>query len=252
MAKVLTLNTRSIKGEVKQTHVAIYAKRQRAYILLLQETNLSDTAVLPGLTLNNIIQNPAIQVGLETAVATHAELQQQHILIHLHHTLVPGYLQTCHITLYHTEIQLINIYIPINLMRATTVANALKKHIETIPLDRKILIGGDWNVTLEARDRENHTEKRTLLAQELENLTHTHKMIDVWKRFHPDSNQFTYRGNQTTKPKSRMDRIYISENWLHQRHSAQICPWFSLNIPPPIKNNHQPLYQLSQANLRRR
>jgi hypothetical protein len=146
--------------------------------------------VLPGLPFYNIIQNPAIQVGLETALATHAELEH-HILIHLHHTLVPGYLQICHITLYHTEIQFINIYMPINTMGATTVANALKRHMETIPLDGKILIGGVWNVTLEARDRENHPEKRTTLAQQLENLTHTHKMIDVW-RFHPDSSQFTY------------------------------------------------------------
>jgi hypothetical protein len=57
-------------------------------------------------------------------------------------------------------------------------------------------------------------------------------MIDVWRRFHPDSNQFTYWGNQATKPKSRLDRIYISENWLHQKHSAQICPWFKLNLNP--------------------
>jgi exonuclease III len=163
MVKVLTLNTRSIKGEEKQIQLAVYAKRQKADILLLQETNLSDTAVLPGLPLYNIIQNPAIQVGSGATVATHAELQP-HILLHSHHTLVLGYLQTCHITLSHTEIQLINIYMPINTMRATIVTNALKKHMQTIPLNRKILIGGDWNITLEARDREHHVEKRRALA----------------------------------------------------------------------------------------
>jgi exonuclease III len=111
---------------------------------------------------------------------------------------------------------------PIDTMRATTVVNALKKHIETIPLDRKILIGGDWNVTLEARDIENHMEKRTALAKQLENLTRTHKIIDVLRRFHPDSNKFTYRGNQANKPRSRLDRVFISKSWLHQTHSAQI------------------------------
>jgi exonuclease III len=114
--------------------------------------------VLPGLPFYNIIQNPATLVRSGTAVAIHAELQQ-HILIHLHHTLVSSYLQTCHITFYHTEIQLINIYMPINTMVATAVANALKKHMETIPLNKKILIGGYWKITIEAQDRENHIEK---------------------------------------------------------------------------------------------
>jgi exonuclease III len=52
----------------------------------------------------------------------------------------------------------------INTTRATTVANALKKYIETVPLNGRIIIGGDWNVALEARDREHHLEKRTTLA----------------------------------------------------------------------------------------
>jgi hypothetical protein len=36
MVKVLTLNTRGIKGEEKQINLALYSKRQRADILLLQ------------------------------------------------------------------------------------------------------------------------------------------------------------------------------------------------------------------------
>jgi hypothetical protein len=40
--------------------------------------------------------------------------------------------------------------VPINTTH-TTVANALKKHMKTIPLGRKLLIAGDWNITLAAR-----------------------------------------------------------------------------------------------------
>jgi hypothetical protein len=46
--------------------------------------------------------------------------------------------------------------------------------METIPLNRKILIGGDWNVSQEIRGRDYHLKKRTALAQQLENITHTH------------------------------------------------------------------------------
>jgi hypothetical protein len=74
------------------------------------------------------------------------------------------------------------------------------------------------------QDRENHTEKRMSLAQQISRMTQLYNLIDVWRRFHLENNQYTYRGNQKNNPKSRLDRIYISDNWLHQIHSAQICP----------------------------
>jgi hypothetical protein len=70
MVKVLTLNSRSIKGEEKQIQLALHAKQQKTHILLLKETYLSDIAVLPGLTLYNIIQNPAIQVCYTLRITT--------------------------------------------------------------------------------------------------------------------------------------------------------------------------------------
>ena len=115
---------------------------------------------------------------------------------------------------------------PINNKSAITVYEALKKHMETIPLNRKILMGGDWNVTLEETDRKNHIEKRTILAKQLYNLINTHGMIDVWRTYHPENKQFTFQGNQITSPKSRLDRIYIKKNWLQQSNSIRICPYF--------------------------
>ena len=169
MVKVLTLNTRSIRGETKQIQLALYAKRQKADILLLQETNLPDITDLPALHQYNIIQNPAIQVSSGTAICISTSLHS-HITIHSQQNLVPGYLQTCHITLHNTEFQILNIYMPINTIQATEVTNILKSHLDNIPTDRQILIGGDWNVTLTPQDRENHTEKRTALAQLISRL----------------------------------------------------------------------------------
>jgi exonuclease III len=246
MVKVLTVNVRGIKGIEKQTHLALYAQRQRADILLLQETNLSDTAPLTALQQYHVIQNPAIQAGAGTAIALHTKLHAQ-FLIHSQQNLVTGYLQTCHITLNKNEFQLVNIYMPINTARATEVATILESHLETVPTSRTVIIGGDWNVTLAAQDRENHEEKRKALAQQIGKLLKIHNMVDVWRSFHPESNQFTYLGNQTTHPKSRLDRFYISKHCLHQTHSVHICPYFadhaglSLNIITPSEK-HRPAF----------
>jgi exonuclease III len=253
MVKVLTLNVRGIKATEKQHYLAIYAQRQKADILLLQETNLSDTALTSTLHPYHIIINPAIQSGSGTALAIHVRLHP-HTHLHAQQILVPGYLQSCHITLNGTEFQLINVYMPINTPRATDVAKTLKTHIKALPTNRTVLLGGDWNVTLSAQDRQHHTEKRTVLAEHIGNLMQTHQLIDVWRSFHPESKQFTYCGNQSTHPRSRLDRIYISKTWIHRTHSAYICPYFvdhaglSINLLPH-QEKHRPAFWRFQNHL---
>jgi exonuclease III len=128
---------------------------------------------------------------------------------------VKGNLQTCRITIYKEEYKLINKYMPVNTSHSTTVAQTLEMHMKTLPSDRKVLIGGDWNVALAVQDTENHTEKRTVLAQQITALMGVYKLTDMWRRIHPDSKQFTYSGKQASNPKSRLDRLYIPEQWLH-------------------------------------
>jgi exonuclease III len=226
MVKILTLNVRGIKGPAKQNALNIYVKRQQADIILLQETNLSATTDLPTMHSFNMLQNPAIHMGSGTTIGITKKLQDK-VHVHSKNNIEPGYLQTCHVTLHNTEFQIINIYMPINTEQAITVVNALRAHLASIPINRQIIVGGDWNITLQTQDRRNHLEKRTVLAQLLNNTTRTHSLIDVWREHHPNSMQFTYRGNQRTQPQSRLDRIYITKHGIHRTHSAQICPYFA-------------------------
>jgi exonuclease III len=244
MVKLLTLNVRGIQGHAKQNALNIYVKRQQADIILLQETNLPDTTDLPIMHPYTFLQNPAFNRGSGTAIGISKKLQDQ-AYVHSSNNIEPGYLQTCHVTLHNTDFQIINIYMPTSTEQAVTVATALSNHLASIPLNRKIIAGGDWNVTLMPQDRKNHLEKRNALAQQIGKATTTHSLVDVWRRSHPNSKQYTYRGNQSTQPQSRLDRIYITEQWAHQTHSAQICPYFAdhagltvvITPPPPHKQS---------------
>jgi hypothetical protein len=141
MVHLLSLNTQGIKGEDKQINLALYAKRQRADILLLQETNLTHCAVLPTLCMYHFLQNPTDRSASGTAIALHTQLLP-HIVIHSHWVLVKGNLQTCHITICKEECQLINKYMQVSTSHATTVVQTLETHMKTLPSDRKVLIGG--------------------------------------------------------------------------------------------------------------
>jgi exonuclease III len=118
--------------------------------------NLTHCAVLSTLCKNHFLQNPTDRSASGTAIALHTQFLP-HIVIHSHCVLVKGYLQTYHITIYKEECQLIYIYMPVNTQHATTVAQTLETHMKTLPLDRKVLIEGDWNVTLAVQDRENNS-----------------------------------------------------------------------------------------------
>jgi exonuclease III len=100
---------------------------------------------------------------------------------------------------------------------ATIVTKTLADHIKRIPIERVILIGGDWNVTLAAQDRRNCTEQRKALAQQITEIISANKFVDVWRFFNPNSNQMTYKGNQINVPLSRLDRFYITESSMYVR-----------------------------------
>jgi hypothetical protein len=94
MVQVLSLNTRGLKGENKQINLSLYARLQRADIILLQVTNLPDFSVLQSVDMYEFKHNPSVQTSSGTSIAFHKSIKQS-IVIHTHEILVNGYLQTC-------------------------------------------------------------------------------------------------------------------------------------------------------------
>jgi exonuclease III len=81
--------------------------------------------------------------------------------------------------------------------------------------------------TNRTRQEKLHTEQRETLARQILKLMMGNNLADSWKYFIPDSNQFTYRGNQINPLLSRLDRFYISEDCMHLVTSVNIGPSFA-------------------------
>jgi hypothetical protein len=55
-----------------------------------------------------------------------------------------------------------------------------------------------------------YIEKLRALAQQINILTLTYKMIDIWRRFHADSKQFTYEAiKQLTQNPGWIEYIFL-------------------------------------------
>ncbi|CAM5160502.1 unnamed protein product, partial [Natator depressus] len=88
-----------------------------------------------------------------------------------------------------------------------------------------LVLGGDFNTTLEERDRSG-TEQCPATADVLREIVDHHSLVDVWRDHHPDDvSMFTFvRVEAHWSCHSQLDRIYLSRFHLSQAHSSSIRP----------------------------
>ncbi|CAM2104881.1 unnamed protein product [Caretta caretta] len=104
------------------------------------------------------------------------------------------------------------------LIGASAFLGTLDPHEYLVP-------GGDFNTTLEERDRSG-VETSQAAAGVLREIVDHHSLVDVWRDHHPDDDvTFTYvrvEGDQSRH--SRLDHIYISHFHLARAYTSGIRP----------------------------
>ncbi|CAM2106492.1 unnamed protein product [Caretta caretta] len=88
-----------------------------------------------------------------------------------------------------------------------------------------LVLGGDFNTTLEERDRSG-AEPSPAAMNILRGIVELHSLVDVWRDHHPDdTSMFTFvRVEALRSHHSRLDHIYLSRFHLSQAHSSAIRP----------------------------
>ncbi|CAM2112452.1 unnamed protein product [Caretta caretta] len=86
-----------------------------------------------------------------------------------------------------------------------------------------LVLGGDFNTTLEERDRPG-TEQCPAAADTLREIVEHHSLVDIWHDHHPDdTSTFTFVRVQVHRlSQSRLDCIYLSCFHLSRAHSSSI------------------------------
>ncbi|CAM5106566.1 unnamed protein product [Natator depressus] len=86
-----------------------------------------------------------------------------------------------------------------------------------------LVLGGDFNTTLEERDHSG-TEQSPAATNTLREIVKHHSLVDIWRDHHPDdTSTFTFvRVEAHWSRHSRLDRIYLSRFHLSRAHSSSI------------------------------
>ncbi|CAM2118286.1 unnamed protein product [Caretta caretta] len=122
-------------------------------------------------------------------------------------------------------VNLVNIYAPQMSSRRPQFYQQVSDFLGTLDSHECLVLGGDFNTTLEERDRSG-AEPSPAAANILQGIVDHHSLVDVWRDHHPDdTSTFTFvRVEAHRSHHSRLDRIYLSRFHLSQAHSSAVRP----------------------------
>ncbi|CAM4549297.1 unnamed protein product [Lepidochelys kempii] len=129
-------------------------------------------------------------------------------------------------------VNLVNIYGPATSPKRPQFYQRVSNFLSTLDSHECLVLGGDFNTTLEEQDRSG-AELSPAAANILREIVEHHSLVDVWRDHHPDdTSTFTpVRVEAHWSHRSRLDRIYLSRFHLSQAHSSNIRP-------APFSNHH--------------
>ena len=126
------------------------------------------------------------------------------------------------------NISLCNIYAPNDLQQQLAFLRNLNNFLITNVDIGNLIVGGDWNVTLEAVDKKGGSQwKPTSYRNQLISMMKEFSLIDVYRNLNPSKLCFTYE-SKALKLSSRIDFFLVSQplaNWVsHLDTLVSIAP----------------------------
>ncbi|CAM5113265.1 unnamed protein product [Eretmochelys imbricata] len=134
-----------------------------------------------------------------------------------------GRLLHLHVCIEGLMVNLINVYAPTSGPERLQFYQQASAFLGTLDSHECLVLGGDFNTTLEERDRSG-TEQCLAATDTLREIAEHHSLVDIWHDHHPDdTSTFTFVWVEAHwSSHSRLDRIYLSHFHLSRAHSSSI------------------------------
>ncbi|CAM2104917.1 unnamed protein product [Caretta caretta] len=122
-------------------------------------------------------------------------------------------------------LNLVNVYAPNAGPERVHFYQQVSAFLGTLDPHECLVLGGDFNTTLEYRDRSG-VETSQAAAGVLREIVDHHSLVDVWRDHHPDDDvTFTYvRLEEDRSRHSWFDRIYFLRFHLARGHASGVWP----------------------------
>ena len=226
--RLCTINVRGLGNKTKRDQIFQWLKVHKYEICLLQETHLTSSNET---IWKNEWKGPCYFSGNSSNKAGVCILVDPNLNCNIiqHTDIVPGRLQALEISINEKEVIILNLYGPNT--DDTIVFNNLLTYLNNNG-DKSFIIGGDFNTVMDCAigKKNGRQDTHKNCRNEINDITETHNLIDIWRVHHPNNSQYTWRSN--TKPIifSRLDYFLISDNLSNYT--------LSCNIKSSYKSDH--------------
>lgn len=212
---------------IKQQQLIKYLNEYKIDVLLLQETNMTENNKASiNLKINNftLYNNLGISrgAGVLSIFSNFFPSTITQIIIS------PGYVSALVFNVENKPYVIVNAYVPNEQNLAKEKLKELHAYLTTIPKETTIILGGDFNCTLQPwLDRSTGVEHHIPAACKLESIIKTFDIKDAYRFKHPNTQIFSkYTKNRTNSitHASRIDQIYISIHALENINDFSYIP----------------------------
>ncbi|CAM5136527.1 unnamed protein product [Natator depressus] len=120
-------------------------------------------------------------------------------------------------------VNLVNVYAPTSGPERLQFYQRASAFLGTLDSHECLVLGGDFNTTLEEQDRSG-TKQSPAATDTLREIVEHHSLVDIWRHHHlDDTSTFTFvrvEAHRSSHP--RLDHIYLSRFHLSRAHSSSI------------------------------
>ena len=208
--KIISLNVRGLQNQNKRGAIFSYLKSQKATLYCLQETySLSnDEKVWPVEWGGQMIfsHGTAHSKGVCMLLNPNSTFQ----LCNIQTDPQGRFIIIAKITIDELPFFVVNIYAPNDYREQEMFIHNLTEHIISKSDTSRLIVSGDWNVTLNRTDKQGGLPwKATAYRNAVVDLIDELNLIDIYRHLHPNAKTFTYE-SKTLKLKSRIDFFLVS------------------------------------------
>ena len=217
---IITLNVRGIRNRVKRRSIFSYLKDQNCHFYLLQETfsepkdehvwkNEWGGDVFFSHGSNHakgvcILVNPSIVVNVENSYKD-----------------IDGRIIAIDVICNGVNLSICNVYAPTSCQFQGKFLQILNEFMTSNLNITQLIIGGDWNATLECIDKRGGTRwKPTAYRNGIISVMEELDLIDIFRKLKPHIKRFSYE-SKFLKVKSRLDYFLIAKHLTQHVHNVK-------------------------------
>ncbi len=140
-------------------------------------------------------------------------------------SIIDGHLASVTFSINQVKFTILNVYAPSKNDERISFFAELRKFLQTLDLQTCLIIGGDFNCTVNASCDRNGPEPQPCTAKLLENIIAKYNLHDIWRVQHPSDRSYTWcRCLNNHVSLARLDRIYVNSHLLHGVYKSDIVP----------------------------